>query len=440
MPREIIIDLFPKQAEFAKAVFSGRYRYLLYGGAIRGGKTVVVLAVVFVLCRVFPGSRWVIVRKDLPTIRRNLLPTFNRFKPDFVGDVNFSTWTARCANGSEILFMPESFKDDPEGHRFRGLEANGFVLEEATELREETFVRCQERMGTLVLPGLKHRPPALILLTCNPAPGWVKERFYLPWKAGTLREPYFFLPATADDNPHVPAELRAQWKDLPEREYRRYVLGDWEVSDEPDQLIRFEWIHQAYEVEPEGGRRRLGIDVARYGDDETVFAYMEGNRLVDLEAFRHQDLERIAEIAALRMSERSIRADMVAVDAVGLGAGVVDALRARGFEVKEVQSGARPLEEDSALRFKNLRAQMWWHLRTLLENGRLRIEVRHPKLVEDLLSVRYRISGDRTVEVESKDQIKRRTGRSTDYGDALVYAAFADRLKQPSRETEILIL
>ena len=70
-----------KQQEFAKAVFSGDYRYLLYGGAIRGGKTIAILGLVLVLARIYKGSRWVVVRKDLPTIKRNTIPSFERIKP-----------------------------------------------------------------------------------------------------------------------------------------------------------------------------------------------------------------------------------------------------------------------------------------------------------------------------------------------------------------------
>lgn len=390
------------------------------------------LATIFILCRVFPGSRWAIVRKDLPTIRRNLIPTFEKFKPDFVGAVHKSEWTATCTNGSQIIFFPESIKDDPEGNRFRGLEVNGFVNEEANELQEQTFSREMERAGTWDIPNLQVQPPKLIINTCNPARGWVKDRFYNPWKSQTLETPYYYLPARADDNPHISQDLKDAWKNLPENEYKRFVLGDWDVADDPDQLIKFEWVHQAYDVEPLPGRHKMGIDVARFGDDKTTFAYFKGNELYEVEEWSQLSIDRTADYALSRIQERGIGADMVAVDTVGLGAGVADILRARGYNVREIVAGASPIpmptDGVSAYGFRNVRAQMWWHFRERLRKGEIALGCRHQKLVDDLLSPRYKMASDRVIQVESKDDIKKRLGRSTDYGDSAVQADFVEHM------------
>jgi hypothetical protein len=77
------IEFTSKQTEFAEALLSGNYRYLLYGGAIRGGKTVCALLLCIILARMYKGSRWAIVRKDLPTIKRNTLPSFKRIAFSF---------------------------------------------------------------------------------------------------------------------------------------------------------------------------------------------------------------------------------------------------------------------------------------------------------------------------------------------------------------------
>lgn len=431
-----LIEPTEKQEQFAidaiRSAMGWIYRYLLYGGAIRGGKTVVTLLVIFSLCRIFPGSRWAIVRKDLPTLRRNLLPSFEKMRPKFVGQMNRSTWEAKCNNGSVIIFFPESIKDDPNGDRFRGLEVNGFLLEEANELQEQTFYRCMERAGTWVLPG-GTQPAPIILLTCNPALGWVKNLFYNLWKAGTLAAPYYYLPARADDNPHIPAEVRAAWKNLPEKDYKRFVEGDWDVADDPDQLIKFEWLMGSYEVEPVPGKQHMGIDVARFGDDMTVFAYMRGNELYEFETWSGLPIDKTSDYAASRINERGIPADCVGVDVVGLGAGVADNLRASGYNVKDIVSGAGTVsiggEEETLYTFKNLRSQMWWHFRERLRKGEIAITCRHQRLVDDLLSVKYKIGADKVVQVESKDDIKKRLGRSTDYGDGAVYADFVQHIQ-----------
>lgn len=189
------------------------------------------------LARVYPRSRWAIVRKDLPSIRRNVLPAFSKFRiPGFTGDINFASWTSVCANGSEILFVNENINADPDLDAWKGLEVNGFVLEEANELSSAAWYKAVERAGSWVVPD-GEQPSPLILLTCNPGLGWVKETFYDAWKRDALREPFYFQPATVADNPHISSEYREALKNLPEREYRRFVLGDWDsLSANPGAL------------------------------------------------------------------------------------------------------------------------------------------------------------------------------------------------------------
>lgn len=201
---------------------------MLFGGGIRSGKTALALIIAQTLARVYPRSRWGIVRKDVPSIRRNVLPAFSKFRiPSFASEINFASWISTCTNGSELVFINENIHADPDLDAWKGLEVNGFVLEEANELSVRSWYKAQERAGSWVVPG-GIQPDPLIMLTCNPSLGWVKEIFYDPWKQGKLEAPYYFQPATVADNPHIPDSYREALRNLPEREYRRFVLGDWD--------------------------------------------------------------------------------------------------------------------------------------------------------------------------------------------------------------------
>lgn len=228
MSSEPFFTATPAQDRFLEAALSGRYKFLAYGGGIRSGKTALSLMLVQLLCKVFPGSRWAIVRKDLPTLRRNVLPAFEKFRiPGFMGPVNYANWTATANNGSQIVFFTESISEDPELNRWRGLEVNGFFPDEANELQEASFRKCIERAGSWIIPGTAVQPPPLVVLTFNPSGGWVKRVFYDPHRAGTLKPPFYFQQATIKDNPHIPAEYLESLKSLPERDYKRFVEGDW---------------------------------------------------------------------------------------------------------------------------------------------------------------------------------------------------------------------
>jgi hypothetical protein len=432
----VLFNATPKQEQFIDATFSGQYRQLLYGGAIRGGKSFVLVALIFMLCKIYPKSRWAITRKDLPTLRRNTLPIFEKLRPStFCGPFNQSTWTAQCTNGSEILLFPESATHDPELNRWRGLEVNGFALEEMNELKFKTFNKAIERAGSWQLPRNHDSPPPLILGSCNPSENWVKDEFYDPWEAGELEPPRFYLPATIHDNPHLPEEYLESLKSLPEAEYQMFVEGNWRVSLDPMQLIQWTWINAAQkDVEPELGEQKLGGDIGQYGADPSVFIHFSGFSLVGIYHYPGLSTTESALKFAEVMHDNSILPERALVDNVGLGAGTVDALHGMDIPVRPFNSGStHPMytkPQGSFFRFKNARSWAWWNARELLRLGRIHIPEKlaraHPQLVRDLTAPRYRIHG-KEIEVEPKVGnnvwgIKARLGRSTNYGDAFVYA------------------
>lgn len=221
----------PVQQRLMDALTDGQSRIIGFGGGIRGTKTWGSLAALITLCRIFPGSRWAVVRKDLQRLRDTTIPSFDKLRArtgDFVGPVNGQTWNATCKNGSVLLFRGENIDRDPELLRFHGYEVNGFLNEEADELSERTLVKEIERAGTWIIPGNNEQPPPFILNTFNPCAGWPRRRFYLPWRDQSITAPYAFIPSTAADNPYISDAQRTAWQEMPDAEYRRFVLGDWE--------------------------------------------------------------------------------------------------------------------------------------------------------------------------------------------------------------------
>ena len=168
-----------KQTQAYQLALSGKKRVILYGGAIRGGKSYWLLLTFISLCSKYPKSRWVIIRESLPTLKRTLLVTLqsilNEGLQQHIKEFNRDTYTLTFLNGSQIIFMAESFADDKELNRFRGLEVNGGGFDEINECRQETFYKLIERAGTW-----NHAigtPPILILSTCNPTHEWVKAEW-----------------------------------------------------------------------------------------------------------------------------------------------------------------------------------------------------------------------------------------------------------------------
>lgn len=219
--------------------------------------------------------------------------------------------------------------------------------------------------------------------------------------------------------------------------YEIYALAQWGGKDKPNQLIKSKYIMRAInEIEHEKGKQRAGVDVARYGDDSSVFGKFSGNVFDLIEEYQNQSLPETQRRAFVFISNNSIDPRRVGIDTVGYGASVYDFLHEKKMEVKSIESGGSPVEtyQNEVYKFANLRSQMWWYVMERFVNGKLAIDLpeqQQQTLFEDLTAVKY-IIDDKKVKVQSKDKLKEELGRSPDYGDAFVYGDFVPKIQQES--------
>jgi hypothetical protein len=231
----MIIEPTPKQLELISAALSGKYRIILFGGAIRGSKTFGMILTYFIAKRKWPGMRAVYVRKDTPTIERNTYPTFNKFNSStIVKDKRGDNVNPRVIfdNNSELIFFGENYDRDKELNRWRGLETNWFLIDEINELQIASLWKAVERRGTYSIPG-GNNPHSLIIATCNPSRGPIKELFYDRWENGTLPPDWLYIPAKVTDNlPFLKEnpDFLESVKSLPRYEYEVFVEGNWNVQ------------------------------------------------------------------------------------------------------------------------------------------------------------------------------------------------------------------
>ncbi len=167
----------------------------------------------------------------------------------------------------------------------------------------------------------------------------------------------------------------------------------------------------------------LGVDVARFGDDETVIAPRKGldARTVPWLFLRQADTQQVA--AAVADYAAKYRADAIHVDEGGVGAGVVDRLRAMGVAVVGVQFGGRADRiniNSDATRYANKRAEMWGLMRESLKTG---VAVPDdPDLENQMTGLLYGFRDARhgaEIILERKEHMKARGLPSPDRADAL---------------------
>lgn len=216
-----------------------------------------------------------------------------------------------------------------------------------------------------------------------------------------------------------------------------------------DALIKAIWCHGAVSRHSDPNFRlgpfSLGVDVANSEDgDRGAIARWQGACLLEVEAFACPDNVRLGLDVGVEIKAANIDPQRVGVDSVGVGAGTVNRLREMGYEVRALNSGAKPQGTiDWELRslggrgtleaekFNNLRSQMWWYLRRDLERGLIALPD-DPELIQDLTAPTWRTFNGK-IEVESKEKLRERLGRSPDKGDAVVYGNWV-RWRRPIEE------
>ncbi|HTL13078.1 MAG TPA: hypothetical protein VL588_11345 [Bdellovibrionota bacterium] len=159
-------------------------------------------------------------------------------------------------------------------------------------------------------------------------------------------------------------------------------------------------------------QKRLGVDVARFGDDRTVIFPRQGLMAFRPETLRKQDTTMIA--AAVMNKKLSWRSDREFIDDSGhWGHGVLDNVKAGGYKATAVLFEAPPFYDQTC---KNRRAEMWIALsKWVTENGVL---PKMPELVKELSAPTYTFVQGK-FQLEPKDLIKKRLGSSPDLGDGL---------------------
>lgn len=419
---------FEEQNTFFKAVLDAQHKFYLFAGTIRSGKSIICLVLLVILCRIFPRSRWCVIRKDIPTIKRNTLPTFFKFccPSRFIAYYNKSDLTITFYNGSQIFFMSENYSEDPEGLRFLGLEVNGCLFEQIEECQKKTFYTMVSRTGQWIIDPM---PPQLILANANPNSNWVKSVWYDPFKQGLLPADYYFQEADIRKNPYIEQGyidlLERTW---PKELLDRFLKNNWESIDEAWQLCSWENIYKCkVKKEQKSDELFLGCDVGRQGADPSLWLLLRGDNIEFIKRKDKTDIDEVYDITKEIIFKYNIPGENVCIDTTGLGAGVGDFLTNKDDLMIICFVGGSGCSEyltGSNFKFSNLRTISHWYAAQAVNNNVVG-GFTDSKLISDAGAIRYGINRDKEIYIMSKDEFRAKMHRSSDYWDVFTYAWWA---------------
>jgi PBSX family phage terminase large subunit len=208
---------------------------ILYGGGAGGGKSLLGCYWTAKNSFKFPGSRWLIGRSVLKTLKETTIKTLFEVLemqgiPSKVYRYNQQNNEIRFYNGSEIIFKDLFLNpSDPNLDELGSLEITGAFIDEAVQIKEKTRNIVKSRIRyKLDEFGLIPK----ILYASNPGKGWLYNEFYIPFKNGTIGNDKAFIQSLANDNPFISEYYHENLNSLDKESRERLKFGNWDYSPE----------------------------------------------------------------------------------------------------------------------------------------------------------------------------------------------------------------
>lgn len=363
-----------------------------------------------------------------------------RLRWDIIGRAPFNNrtelqvLTLRLATGAAFALTSDTPTSLEGAHAQHLL----YIFDEAKAIPAATFDAAEGAFST----------GEAFALACS-TPGEPNGRFYELHARAAGRENWWVRHVTVDEA-IAAGRVKEDWRadagrlwGVGSAIYQNRVLGEFAAGAE-DSVVPLAWIEDANERWREwdasgrpGKFAALGVDVARSGEDSTVLAERFGDAVADLRRSRLEDTTQTT--SRTQAVLRPHAAGRAVVDVIGIGAGVFDQLRQlkatgdehlRRMSIEAFNASAKTDRRDRSREFGfiNCRAAGWWNLRELLDPafGSTLALPPDDELTGDLTAPRWWVAAGGRIQVESKDDVRKRIGRSTDAADAVIQAFWSE--------------
>lgn len=414
---------------------------IIFGGGAGGAKSVLGCYWLGKNCLKYPGTRWLLGRAILKTLKDTTLNSFFWVMSEQGLKSNYH-YVYNAQRG--IISFPETeseillkdlftYPSDPNFDELGSLEITGGFVDEVNQISLKAWNISKSRIRYKldeygIIPKM--------LGTCNPAKNWVYSDFYKPQKDNSLPPNKQFVQALLSDNPFISKHYRDNLLQLDKNSKERLLFGNWEYDDDPSSLMTIDAITNIFSnTFARSGVKYITADVARFGSDSSVIGLWNGLRLEKIiQLFKKPTTWVSSEIEALRQLHSVPRSNVV-VDEDGVGGGIVDQLGCKGF-----------VNNSSALNgenFDNLKSQCYFKLAEKINDGQIYVSgctiEQRSALIEELEQVKQKdMDKDGRKKVVPKDKVKEIIGRSPDFSDMLMMRMLFEVKVKLNLETELV--
>jgi len=408
------------QEQAIEYLFDKTTTEVLFGGAAGGGKSWVGCSWLVLMCIKYPKTRYLMGRSKLDALKKTTLNTFFEVCEtwglkagkhyNFNGGSNILTFFNKSEIMLKDLFL---YPSDRNFDNLGSLEITGAFIDEANQITEKAKNIVASRMRyKLDDYGLIPK----MLMTCNPAKNWVYTQYYRPAKDGTQKPHRKFIQSLVDDNEYISKYYKTQLQTLDELSKQRLLFGNWEYDSTKDSLIEYDAILNMFTQKGVEGEKYISCDVARFGADKTVIMLWQGLSVITIRTLLKSAVNDVVEAVRQLQKDYQVNLRNIIVDEDGVGGGVKDYLRCKGFT-----NNARALKSEN---YQNLKTQCYYKLADKINKGQIGVDCQDVniknQIIEECEQVRTKDADkDNKLQIIPKDTVKSILGRSPDYSDAL---------------------
>lgn len=395
-------------ADKFRPLLTEHYRYKLYWGGRAGGKSYAFADCLLLLAR--SKKLFVACVREVQNSIKDSVYKLLKDRAEYYNFTEFCFYEDRIENtvtGSKFIF--KGLKDQ-NSQNIKSLEGVDICwIEEGQSISKASFE---------ILDPTIRKINSEIWVSMN------REEENDPiWKAIAAHpdEHTFVCRINYDENPYCPEEMKylaEKCKAENPDDYEHIWLGA-PVFAGNTKLFAAKDVREAMrpKMSKSDSPLIIGVDVARFGDDKTVFCYRQGRYCFKITSFAHLSTVDIAN--RITADIRELHPARVFIDVGGVGGGVYDILADRGLAkvVRGINFGSKSIYDD---RYANKRAEMWGEANEWIKSE---LPVQLPnddELFDDLCSVNKKYDNKGRLMLESKDDVKKQIGRSPDKADAFV--------------------
>lgn len=415
---------------------------IIFGGGAGGAKSFLGVYWILKSCLKYPGTRWLIGRRKLKTLKETTLNSFFevcKLQGVLNGihfNLNSQTNIIKFYNGSEILLKDLfNYPADPDFDELGSLEITGAFIDEVNQIVLKAWNIVKSRIR-FKLDEYDLIPK--ILGTCNPSKNWVYQNFYKPSKEGKLEHNKQFIQSLARDNPFISKHYIENLMTLDKNSRERLLNGNWEADDDPTSLIEYDNILSVFDntfIEDINEKHYISCDVARLGSDKAIIMVWRGFEVIKVYEY---DLSRINELESVirgLIQKYKVPNRNIVIDGDGVGGGLVDQFR----NSYDFVNGSRALNEEN---YTNLKSQCYYKLAEMIMDDGIYISdelttTQKENIIIDLEQVKSDNKDDGKLRIISKSKVKELIGRSPDYSDALMMRMVFTLLPKPIEKLRI---